>query len=238
MKLEVSMDTFSIGEVKKTSRSLQIVELFKNALAEGKFKIGDKLPPERELAEFLGAGRSSLREAISILSAYGIVEARQGEGTFITDKFVENVFDFLGFTNVTNAQNFVDLMQMREVFEAGSVKHVLANITAADLDIMEYYVERFEKAATHEEKAEFDVKFHEHLIQCTRNPLLIRVYTMSLKLLYSLIDQLFLHDEVQASALHSHQSIVAALKMGDAEASRTAIVTHLEHVNDFIKKYE
>ncbi|MCD8139489.1 MAG: FadR family transcriptional regulator [Planctomycetaceae bacterium] len=232
------MESFSIGEVKKTSRSLQIVELFKNALAEGKFKIGDKLPPERELAEMMGAGRSSLREAISILSAYGIVEARQGEGTFITDKFVENVFDFLGFTNVANIQNFVDLMQMREVFEAGSVKHILANLTPEDLDILEYYTERFENATSHEEKAEFDVKFHEHLIQCTRNPLLIRVYTMSLKLLFSLIDQLFLHNEVQASALNHHRTIIAALRTGDAEKSRNAIVTHLEDVSGFIRKYD
>ncbi|MCD8351645.1 MAG: FadR family transcriptional regulator [Planctomycetaceae bacterium] len=232
------MDAFSIGEVKKTSRSLQIVELFKNALAEGKFKIGDRLPPERELAEMMGAGRSSLREAISILSAYGIVEARQGEGTFITDKFVENVFDFLGFTNVANVQNFVDLMQMREVFEAGSVKHILANITPEDLDILEYYTERFENAQTHEEKAEFDVKFHEHLVQCTRNPLLIRVYTMSLKLLFSLIDQLFLHSEVQDSARDHHRAIIAALRTGDGEKSRNAIVTHLEDVSGFIKKYD
>ncbi len=232
------MEAFSIGEVKKTSRSLQIVELFKNALAEGKFKIGDKLPPERELAEMMGAGRSSLREAISILSAYGIVEARQGEGTFITDKFVENVFDFLGFTNVANIQNFLDLMQMREVFEAGSVKHIIANLTAEDLDILEAYTERFENAATHEEKAEFDVKFHEHLIQCTRNPLLIRVYTMSLKLLFALIDQLFQHAEVQDSALDNHRAIIAALRTGDAEKSRNAIVTHLGDVSGFIEKYD
>lgn len=231
------MNSLSLGEVKKTSRSLQIVDIFKNALANGTFKIGDKLPPERELAEILGAGRSSLREAISILSAYGIVESRQGEGTFITDKFIDSVFDFFGFTNITNQQNYLNLMQMREVFEVGSVKQIVANVTEEDLTAMAGYIDGFEKAPTHQEKAAYDLKFHEHLIHCTGNPLFIRIYKMSLKLLYSLIDGLLPHVDVQKAAHREHGEILKALKSRDVEQGRIAVGNHLEHISLFIKKY-
>lgn len=226
-----------IGEVKKASRSLQIVELFKKALSEGKFKIGDKLPPERELAEQLRAGRSSLREAISILSAYGIVEARQGEGTFITDRFIDNVFDFLGFTNIANEQNFLDLMKMREIFEVGSIGQICAAITPEDLARLRSHVANYREAAGYEEKAIHDVLFHECLISCTRNRLFMRVYAMSVKLLHTLIAGLLPNLEVQETADSDHAAILAALENGDAEAGRRAVADHLEHIGAFIEKY-
>lgn len=226
-----------LGEIKKTSRSLQIVEIFKSALANGTFKIGDKLPPERELSEMLGSGRSSLREAISILSAYGIVEVRHGEGTFITDKFVENVFDFLGFTNLTNPQNFMHLMKLREVIEVGSVDMIHDHITAEDLAILEGYAARLAHATGQAEKTLLDLHFHQHLMSCTRNPIFIRVYTMSLKLLNSLINHLIAHPEVQSTAHKDHTEILKALKKGDLDGCRAAIRTHLHNIENFLGKY-
>lgn len=229
--------TFFPGEVKKVSRSLQIVELFKQALAAGRFKIGDKLPPERELAEMLGTGRSSLREAISILSAYGIVEARQGEGTFITDKFIDSVFDFLGFTNVASEQNFRDLLRLREVFEVGSVDMVCQNISPADLTLLEQYIERFNQAIDPGEKAVYDLKFHETLIDCTQNLIFIRIYKMLLKLIYSLINNLLPHHDVQAAVTTDHREILEAVRARSATRARKAIARHLANISGFLAQH-
>lgn len=232
------MKSLILGEVQTTSRSLQVVEFFKTALAEGRIKIGDRLPPERELAEMLNTGRSSLREAIRILSAYGIVEARQGEGTFVTDKFIENVFDFLGFTNVTDKQNFADLMKMRELFEVGSVDMIFPNLTETDLAAFEYLIDCMDKAATHEEKAEYDVAFHERLIECTHNAIFIRVYKMLLKLIYIMIDDLFHHKAVQKQASIDHRTILDAIKAGDRERMRSALGAHVNNVHGHLAKYK
>ncbi len=227
----------TLGEVKKTSRTLQIVEIFKTALSNGTFKIGDKLPPERELSEMLGAGRSSLREAISILSAYGIVEVRHGEGTFVTDKFVENVFDFLGFTNVTNPQNYMHLMKLREVIEVGAVDMVYANMTDKDMDILDGYAARLAIEQDQEQKTLLDLHFHQHLMSCTGNPIFIRIYTMSLKLLNSLIGQLIAHAEVQRQAHLDHTAILDALKRGDLDKCRAAIRQHLNNIENYLVEY-
>ncbi len=226
-----------LGEVKKTSRTLQIVEIFKKALSNGTFKIGDKLPPERELSEMLGAGRSSLREAISILSAYGIVEVRHGEGTFVTDKFVENVFDFLGFTNVTNPQNYMHLMKLREIIEVGAVDMVYENMTDKDMEILDGYAARLAVEEDQEQKTLLDLHFHQHLMACTGNPIFIRIYTMSLKLLNSLIGQLIAHSEVQRQAHLDHTAILDALKHGDLENCRSAIRKHLNNIENYLVEY-
>jgi GntR family transcriptional repressor for pyruvate dehydrogenase complex len=84
-------------EIKYQSRSQHIVDKFRKAIADGTLQIGDKLPPERDLCVQLGVSRTALREALQILQAYGLVKPTQGGGTHVTDKFSENVFDFLGF---------------------------------------------------------------------------------------------------------------------------------------------
>ena len=71
--------------ISRDSTTKQVVDVFQSDLKAGRLKIGDKLPSEVELAKMLGIGRSSLREALRVLSVYGIVEARHGEGTFIVD---------------------------------------------------------------------------------------------------------------------------------------------------------
>ncbi len=227
----------TLGEIEKKSRSLQIVEIFKTALANGTFKIGDKLPPERELSDMLGAGRSSLREAISILSAYGIVEVRHGEGTYITDKFVENVFDFLGFTNVANPRNFMHLMKLREALEVGSVDMIVENAAPADLNALAEYAAGLERAADQAEKARLDLQFHQRLMACTGNPIFIRVYNMSLKLLYLLINRLISLPEVQRTAFEDHTAILSALREGDAERCRDAMLRHLSHIEGFLERH-
>ena len=84
----------NVGRVTATSL---VVNTIREAIQKGKLKVGDKLPNETELAKEIGVGRSSFREGIRILAAYGVVEVRQGEGTFIVNKISEQILEFLGF---------------------------------------------------------------------------------------------------------------------------------------------
>ena len=72
----------SIERINATS---QVVNSIRAMIRKGELKVGDKLPKEADLAREIGVGRSSLREGMKILAAYGVVEPRQGEGTFIVD---------------------------------------------------------------------------------------------------------------------------------------------------------
>ena len=76
----------------RISATTQVVDAVRLAIQKGELKVGDKLPRESDMAEELGVGRSSLREGIKILNAYGIVESRQGEGTYIVDNSARNFF--------------------------------------------------------------------------------------------------------------------------------------------------
>ena len=87
----------------------QVIAYVRYAVKNGTYNVGDKLPNESELAATIGVGRSSLREGMRILATYGIVEIRQGDGTYIIDKTVERFLDFLGYIPSSNLQDFIDL---------------------------------------------------------------------------------------------------------------------------------
>lgn len=72
----------NLKTVKKVTATEQVITSIREALAHKQLKYGDKLPNETELAAKLGVGRSSLREGIKALTAFGILEVRQGDGTF------------------------------------------------------------------------------------------------------------------------------------------------------------
>ncbi|HET9754344.1 MAG TPA: GntR family transcriptional regulator, partial [Myxococcales bacterium] len=75
----------SFETVRKVRRYEQVAEQIRRLIGSGALKPGDLLPPERELAEKLGVGRSSVRDAVRTLEVMGILEPRQGHGTVVRD---------------------------------------------------------------------------------------------------------------------------------------------------------
>jgi DNA-binding FadR family transcriptional regulator len=79
------------------SRTDEVISSIKRMILEGALKPGDRLPVEKELAESLGVSRGSLREGISALSLLGVVNTRQGDGTYVTNLDVTQLLAPMGF---------------------------------------------------------------------------------------------------------------------------------------------
>src|SRR5512132_1561450 len=82
-----------LGPIKSTRIYEEIVRQVKQLIAEGRFKSGDRLPPERELAEKFVVSRTSVREALRALESLGLIEIRAGEGTFVREMSVESLIE-------------------------------------------------------------------------------------------------------------------------------------------------
>ena len=83
--------TKSIRPLNRESVTSSIINRLTDLLISGELKPGDKLPTEMELAEQLGVGRNSVREAIKMLSYLGVIEIRRGIGTFVANSMPESV---------------------------------------------------------------------------------------------------------------------------------------------------
>ncbi len=212
----------------KLSRTDQIVDAIRGAIADGKFRTGDKLPPERELAETFGVSRTSIREAVKILATYGQIKSVQGGGLYVADQFTENVFDFLGHGSHITANNFVPLYQARVVMETGSVMAAMANIGEEDIRRLEEYVRKTEVETDTVQLQRVDADFHISLIQASHNPILTSLYRMIHKIMANGIQKgISVYPAAKKMVIRDHKKIITALRSRSKTRCFNAISGHL-----------
>ncbi|WP_158084189.1 FadR/GntR family transcriptional regulator [Marispirochaeta aestuarii] len=216
-------------EIKTNTRARQIVEKFRQAIGEGSLKIGDKLPPERELCTQLGVSRTSLREAVRILEAYGILESIQGGGTFVTDRFAENVFDFLGFGGALDRNTLVHLLQTRRILEAGAIAQAVSVAEDKELEELEAIVDSLEKETETAKLGLLDARFHETIIELSRNPILTSVYRLIYKMMTRAVSTVIAYPTARGIAVADHRNILSAMKKRDKVQCLDLVDAHAEH---------
>ena len=120
----------------------KIVEQIQDMILEGKIKSGDKLPPERELVEQLQVSRSSLREALKALEVMGLLESKQGEGSFIVDNVEDTILRSVSIMYTLNDGSVKEIMQLRECLEIYSAMQIVLHGSDEDIDKLQLLAEK------------------------------------------------------------------------------------------------
>lgn len=124
------------GKNKLNNRSIvqQTMDYITDAILRRELLPGDQIPTEAQLTEILGVSRNTVREAIKILIYMGVLEIRRPEGTFVCSGFSEPLIDPMLYGVILNqGDSYDDLMDLREMMEAGVMRMVIQR--AADEDI-------------------------------------------------------------------------------------------------------
>ena len=224
-------------EVKTTSRSRQIVDKFRNAIRSGALRIGDKLPPERQLCDQLGVSRTALREAVKILEAYGVLEPTQGGGTFVTDRFAENVFDFLGFGGELDRAELGHLIDTRCVLETGAIEKAVEAADDSELGKLEALVDDLIEETDETKIGLLDAQFHESMVELSGNPILVSIYKMIYKLMIKETSEVITYPNARAVAESDHKKIVEALKARDKKKCVKEVQNHFKRTERLINTY-
>src|SRR5512137_573419 len=104
--------------IKPKKVSSQIADQIRSSILAGEFTPGDKLPPERELAEMFGVSRPSVREALNMLSAAGLVESYQGGGTVVKSLVETTAGNTLSDLIKVERARALDVIEVRKGMEA------------------------------------------------------------------------------------------------------------------------
>lgn len=132
--------------IQKESVSQQVFNYVLDQIERGNLEQGDRLPGEREFAESLGISRVPLREAISALSALGIVEKRHGEGNFITGFSPDILGRILRTYTILESSLSSDLFEARSVVEGAAARLAARNATTEDIAALREDIRRMEEA--------------------------------------------------------------------------------------------
>lgn len=149
----------------------QIAEMIEQAIHNGEYQIGDKLPPEPILVEQFGVSRNTVREAIQALTNSGLLETRQGDGTYVvaTERLQVDFF------NIMSSTTYQNVLEVRALLEKHIAISAIRNSTPEDLRDMEEKLHMRNQGSTRE-ASQADLNFHMAIAKATHNDIILNVY--------------------------------------------------------------
>ncbi|MBB5574332.1 FadR/GntR family transcriptional regulator [Rhizobium paranaense] len=229
----MAMETAEIED--KGSAVDQVVDAIRRLMRERNLGLGDALPSEIELAAMFNSSRNTVREAIRILKAYGIVESRQKVGAVITDRRQQALMELFSFAIDMSAESFLDIQGFRRLIEVNLSDLLFQTIDEAAIARLEAINDAMRLAPELSEAAEFDFKFHAELISFADNRTLSQVYGILQPLLQRLMEAGKRSRAAVESAHDEHCDIIAALKERDRIAYAYHMNRHLHAGLQFIQ---
>ncbi len=194
-----------------------------------RFSAGDKLPNENELAEELKISRTTLREAIRILEAHGILEIQRGKGTYVTEN--THLKEGLGIEDLAFSKvNAKDLYEMRLIFEPEAAYYAAIRATDSELNrILKYGRQIEEKLRNGEDRTYEEQAFHKAIAKATHNEFMNKL----MPIIYEAINKgVILSDKNERAVqdtLNDHRMIMEFLAKRDGEGAKTAMKLHMIH---------
>ncbi len=219
------------GTVTRDALPDQIAARVIALVGERHLKPGDRLPPERELAQAMGVSRSSLREALRALSLLGVTEMRQGDGTYLTALDPEALMRPFGLVLALSDGQMQELFEARRVIEPGLAALAAERIDDETLEDLRRCV-RDSAAAVGDEEAfmRADLELHGLIARAASNSILWHVIGSISGMGIASRRRTNPLPGLREQSAEDHRAIVAALQERDGEAAAEAMLRHLENV--------
>ena len=206
-----------------------VVNSIKELLLTERVRPGDRLPSEAELCKLLAVSRGSVREAMKILSALGIVDIKRGDGTYVSKGDRKVVFDPLLFSMIVSRPRFAELKELRVLLEKNVVSLAVRNADEEDRRRLRDCLEQTQtlksrKSSNYEELLALDLEFHEILGQSCKNGPLATIYGFVMQYFKPYIAQsLKKQKDFARESAEAHSCILQAIENRDAQAAERAV---------------
>jgi GntR family transcriptional repressor for pyruvate dehydrogenase complex len=218
--------------IKPKKVSTQIADQIRTSILSGEFSPGDKLPPERELAEMFGVSRPSVREALNVLASSGLVMSYQGGGTVVLSLVETTGTNSLSELIRVQQDRALDVIEVRKCMESWTAYYAAERALPEDIRRMEEIITGMERNLTDLLPSEdLDANFHIVIARSTHN-------IVWLHLMQSLFDAMkefqqsvwravYITSEDHHQLYLHHRNIFEAVRLRDSEGAREAMMTHL-----------
>jgi GntR family transcriptional regulator, transcriptional repressor for pyruvate dehydrogenase complex len=231
-------DRKMIEPVKRMNVTDSIVNQIKDLVLQGKLNEGDKLPPERELMNLFGVGRPSLREALKVLEAQGLIEKTQ-KGTIITGNHDKFFSDSLMFQLYFSSADWQDIFEARRFLEKELTYLATTRANSEDFNEIEQTIVDMELSVRENNQTEYvrsNLEFHKKIAKASKNLVLFN--------LYESINNLVKHSQesgvtvygVMNESLNYHKAIFKSMKERNAERASDLMVQHINSVEGYFQK--
>lgn len=210
----------------------QIMDLIKNS----ELKPGDKLPPERELAEKFSISRGSLREVFRVLESRGLIKSKPGGGRYIRE-IRKN-----GYNNAENIilslekSSILELLEAREIFEVKIAEIAAQRATLEDIEIIEEALNKMnqKEEIKDDKKTESDTEFHLAIASASHNFVFVNIMKLQLDLLKETREKTWQILGRREKQYQEHRAIFQAIKEYNSKKAGEAILKHLRNIREIV----
>ncbi|NLX76285.1 MAG: FadR family transcriptional regulator [Clostridiaceae bacterium] len=220
----------------------RIIARITNAIISGELLPGQKIPTESELCESMHVGRNSVREAIKVLVAMGVLYIKRAEGTFVAEGFSDRMLDPMVYGLILEGGNTRYLIELRRMLDVGVLNLAIQNATDEDIEKLKQsfagFCETVRDNPSIDEILDADIKFHRTLEKAVHNPLVEKICNVVERLSRATrarATEQFLSKKELDRICELHQRIIDALENRDEAAVSGIIDDHYQYWKDEVR---
>lgn len=221
-----------------------VVHGIKTMITSGELTAGSRLPIEKDLAARLGVSRGSLREGVRALALMGVLETRQGDGTYVTSLDPTLLLAPMGFMiDLQAPASVAHLQSVRRVLETEAVALAAMRIGDEELAQMEALLQGLEPALAQgdidsEAAMDVDINFHRVIARASGNPALeALIEALASRTIRGRMWRAIKEQGAVQGAQAEHTAILAELKAHEPDRARIRMATHLLGVEEFLDEH-
>ncbi len=205
-----------------------VVRQMRGLIAEAGLKVGDSLPTERELCAQFNASRNTVREAMRILKAYGMVEVRPKVGATIIDNRMARAFELFSFNTMeVSRKTFADVQAFRDLIEVGAADRIMERLADADVEELRRINVRLSEIQDLQEASEVDFSLHLRLVSILGNDAILNVYAVMKPIVLRIMQKGKTRRTFKTQTFSEHEGVLDALAERDLLAFQYRLRNHL-----------
>ena len=218
----------------------KIVETFQDKIIQGELKEGERLPSQDKLAEIMGVSRGTLREGLNQLVLMGIIEMRQGSGTYIRSVTPSTFIQSLSPALIMDKASTRELLDARLWIEGAVASLAAKKATQKDIQELRRILDDMKKNYEEENIDKFignDLEFHLMIAKSSKNRVLMKVLETIREILYKFIAGFFVvRPETVKTALRFHTRIFKAIERHNDQEAKKNMESHIQSLIRMMNK--
>lgn len=223
---------------KKENRSEAVYKALLQMILKGDYKVGDRIPSENDLTEVYGCSRNTIRGAIKRLDALGVVESRQGGGTFIRNISTDFALNMFIPSIMVGVDDLMNLMTFRRGIEVTAARLAALRASPEDLAEMKADIDQMEQQINnYEGYAVVTSQFHNMIAKASRNEILRTILEIIHWIITSKMADFNEFRRDNSDSFNYHKLIYTAISMHKPDEAAYLMDRHMETLIDRVHAY-
>lgn len=228
----------AIKRIPKVSITNAVFEQIKEQILSGNWPPGSRIPSENELTKMFGVSRISVRSALQKLAILGLVQTRQGDGTFVADLSAGVYLNSLLPALALGKHDLLEILEFRRVYEIENARLAALRRNEKDLERLQTILNKMQEYSADIKRFSVeDLNFHLELARATKNSLILKVSQITKDILRYHMEEI-VSFRGTSDGLYYHPRILEAVSLQEAELAAKMMAEHIEiTIKDIAEKY-